>query len=92
MSLRRVEDIVQARSGTRVALTSGWTAQYSFAGYSWKELGDESAAPTEEDFMERLGDGSGQALLPESTLSEQAQQARREQVWAAFVANFSAQR
>jgi len=77
----------------RVALTPGWTAQYSFAGNSWKELGDmdkDSAAQRKEFILTQLCDGSGQPLVPESTLSQEAQQARLDQVWAGFVAHFAA--
>jgi hypothetical protein len=78
---------------TRVALTSGWTAQYSFSGYSWKELGDmaqEGKAQQKEALLVRLVDASGQPLMPESTLNEAAQQAARDKVWATFVAHFAA--
>jgi hypothetical protein len=77
----------------RVALTSGWTAQYSFSGYSWKELGGmghEDKAQLKEDLMERFGDARGQPLMPESTLNEAAQQAARDRVWETFVAHFTA--
>jgi hypothetical protein len=80
----------------RVALTSGWTAQYSFSGSSWKELGDEmgqeSEAQRKEFLMAQLGDASGQSIMPESTMNEAAQQAVRDQAWAAFVAHFTAKR
>ena len=78
---------------TRVALTSGWTAQYSFSGYSWKELGDMANAPDSErkgEIMTRMDDASGQSILPESTLNDQAQASQREIVWAAFVNHFTA--
>lgn len=76
----------------RVVLTSGWTGQYSFSGYSWKQLGDmrdESEAQQKEFLMAQVGDASGQPLMTESTLDEAKQQARGEQVWAAFVAHFA---
>jgi len=79
----------------RVALTSGWMAQYSFSGYSWKELGTMSGddkAQLKEDVMERLSDANGQPLMPESTLSDEARQALREQIWKRFVAHFTANR
>jgi hypothetical protein len=77
----------------RVALTSGWTAQYSFSGYGWKELGDmtqDGEAQRKEFIMAQLADAGGQPLMPESTLSEDVQQARRAQVWQTFVSNFAA--
>jgi hypothetical protein len=77
----------------RVALTSGWTAQYSFAGNSWKELGDmdrDNEVQRKDFLISEMCDGSGQPLVPESTLSQDAQQTRRDQVWAAFVAHFTA--
>jgi len=79
----------------RVALTPGWMAQYSFSGGSWKELGDmqrESDAQRKEALLERLDDAGGQPLLPESTLDEAAQQARRDKVWNDFAAHFTAKR
>jgi len=79
----------------RVALTSGWTAQYSFAGNSWKELGDmekESEAQRKKFLMAQLCDAGGLPLMPESNLNEAVQQTRRDQVWAAFVAHFTAPR
>jgi hypothetical protein len=77
----------------RVALTSGWMAQYSFSGYSWKELGDmqhESAARRKEFLMDQMGDAGGQPLMPESTLNEAMQKAIRDQVWETFTAHFAA--
>jgi hypothetical protein len=77
----------------RVALTSGWTVQYSFSGYSWKQLGDmrqEDKAQQKEALLDRLGDAGGQPLMPESTLNEAAQQATRDKVWNTFVAHFTA--
>jgi hypothetical protein len=79
----------------RVALTSGWTAQYSFSGYSWKELGDmqrEDEAQRKEFLLDQMGDAGGQSLIPESTSSEAARQAGRDQTWDAFVARFTAKR
>ena len=77
----------------RVALTSGWMAQYSFSGYSWKELGDmrhESGAQRKEFLMDQMGDAGGQPLMPESTLNEAMQKAMRDQVWETFEAHFAA--
>jgi len=79
----------------RVALTSGWTAQYSFSGGSWKELGDmrdQDKVQRKEFLLDQMGNASGQPLMPESTLNEAAQQAGRDKVWAAFVAHFTAKR
>jgi hypothetical protein len=77
----------------RVALTSGWTAQYSFSGYSWKELGDlgpESEAQRKEFLMTQMCDASGQSLLPDSTLNDEARNALRKRVWQAFLNHFIA--
>jgi hypothetical protein len=77
----------------RVALTSGWKAQYTFSGYSWKQLGDmghDDDAQLKEFLMTQMCDASGQPIMPESTLNEDAQQAARDQVWETFVAHFSA--
>jgi hypothetical protein len=79
----------------RVVLTSGWTGQYSFSGYSWKQLGDmqdESEAHRKEFLMAQIGDASGQPLIAESNLDEAAQRARRDQAWQTFVANFAPKR
>jgi hypothetical protein len=79
----------------RVTLTSGWTAQYSFSGYSWKQLGDmqdEDDAQRKEFLMAQMGDARGQPLMPESTLNEDAQQATRNKIWDAFAAHFTANR
>jgi hypothetical protein len=76
----------------RVAITTGWTAQYSFSGYSWKELGDmDSATPDQrkERIMMRMDDALGQSILPESTLNDEAKEAQSEIIWAAFVARFT---
>jgi hypothetical protein len=81
-------------SFARIALTSGWTAQYSFSGESWKQLADldqETEEQRKEFLMAQMDDASGQSLMPESTLNEEAQQAKREQVWKAFVAHFTTQ-
>jgi hypothetical protein len=76
----------------RVALTSGWTGQYSFSGYSWKELGDmanQSEDQRKEDIMTRMDYANGQSILPESTMNQEAQQAQRDVIWGAFVAQFA---
>jgi len=76
---------------TRIALTSGWTAEYSFSGYSWKELGDmanASDAERKDDILTRMGDAAGSPLI-ESTLNEQTQASQRQIIWAAFVNKFA---
>jgi hypothetical protein len=76
----------------RVALTSGWTAQYSFAGSAWKQLGDmqqDSVDDRKARILEDGSDASGQPLLGESTLNEAAQEARRQEAWKSFVAKFT---
>jgi hypothetical protein len=76
----------------RVALTSRWTAQYSFAGSAWKQLGDmqqDSAEDRKDRILEDGSDASGQPLLGESTLNEAAQESRRQGAWTTFVANFT---
>jgi hypothetical protein len=80
---------------SRVALTSEWTAQYSFSGGSWKELGemrDEDKAELKGEVLSRLADAGGNPLMPESTLNEAAQQAARERVWDTFATRFTANR
>ena len=77
----------------RVALTSGWTAQYSFSGGSWKQVGDlgqEDEAQRKEFLLAQMDDASGEPVVPESTLNEAEKKARRDQAWAAFVAQFTA--
>jgi len=77
----------------RVALTSGWTAQYTFSGYNWMKLGDmtkESNAAREEFLLSQLSDARGDSLEQHSTLNAAAQEAARDQLWQSFVANFTA--
>jgi hypothetical protein len=78
----------------RVALTSGWTAQYSFSGYSWKELGQmtgqDDGDQRKEFIITQMNDAAGGSLLPSSTLSPESQESRRDTVWKTFVAHFSA--
>jgi hypothetical protein len=79
----------------RVVLTSGWTGQYSFSGYSWKQLGDmqdENEAQRKEFLMTQIGDAGGQPLIAESNLDEAAQRARRDEAWETFVAHFASKR
>jgi hypothetical protein len=78
---------------SRVALTAGWTAQYSFSGYGWKQLGDmenEDEAQRKEFLMDQMDDAGGQPLMPETTLNEQVRQSKRDQVWNDFVTYFTA--
>ena len=65
----------------RVAVTSGWTAQYSFSGGGWKQLGDmqhEDEAQRKEFLMVQLDDANGQSLP------------KRDEIWDAFTAHFAA--
>jgi hypothetical protein len=76
----------------RVALTSGWMAQYSFSGYNWNQLAGmakDSEDQRKEFLMDQMGDAGGQPLVPESTLNQAAQQASRDKVWNDFVAHFT---
>jgi hypothetical protein len=71
----------------RVALTSGWTAQYSFSGGGWKALGDmrqDSKAHRKEFLLAQMADADGQPV-PKST-------AERDKVWDVFAAHFIAKR
>jgi len=75
----------------RVAVTSGWTAQYSFSGYSWKEIGDmrnDSQEQRKDAILTRMAWANG-APLVEETVNPEGQQAEREKAWAAFVAKFT---
>jgi hypothetical protein len=75
----------------RVALTSGWTAQYSFPGSAWKSLGDMKGQSAEDIRTQILSNGSdagGRSLLGESTMNDDAQEAQRNQAWQQIVANF----
>ncbi len=79
----------------RIALTSGWTAQYSFSGGTWQQLGDlgqDDESQRKAFLMAQMADASGRPLTPESTLNEATQQARSDKVWADFVAHFTAKR
>ena len=76
----------------RVAITSGWTAQYSFSAESWKQVADldqDPAAERKNTLLRLMDDANGQPMVEQSTLSEEAQQARRDAAWNKFVANFS---
>jgi hypothetical protein len=77
----------------RVALTSRWTAEYSFSGYSWKQLGDmqQDDATARRDFiLAQVSDAGGDPLLPPSSMNEAAQEERRDKVWKDFVDHFVA--
>jgi hypothetical protein len=77
----------------RVALTSGWTAQYSFSGYSWKQfagMGGESEAARKEFLLDQLATPGGEPLVARTVISEDAQAARREKIWQQFVDTFAA--
>jgi hypothetical protein len=76
----------------RVALTSGWMPQYSFAGSAWKNLGemqDDSVEDRKDRILSDAVDAAAQPLLQTSFLSEEAQQAKHEQAWKDFVAKFT---
>jgi hypothetical protein len=76
----------------RVALTSGWTAQYSFSGADWKQLGTMAQAGDDAQqgfLMSQMDNASGQVLLPESTLNPALQAAKRDEVWSNFLAHFA---
>jgi hypothetical protein len=78
----------------RVALTSGWTAQFTIAGNRWKELGDmaqEDDTQRKDFIMSQMADAGGQPLI-QPTLNEAAKDAISDQVWAAFAAPFTAKR
>jgi len=76
----------------RIALTSGWTSQYSFSGLAWMSLGEMKAAQAEDIRTRILSTGCdaiGQPLLGPSTLNETAKEAAREKAWKQLVANFT---
>jgi hypothetical protein len=75
----------------RIAITSGWTAQYSFAGSAWKSLGDmkgQSAEDIRTQILSSGSDGGGNDLMPPTTMNETAQEERRQSEWKQIVANF----
>ena len=76
----------------RVALTSGWTGTYTITGYAWKELGDmgkDDESQRKEFLLDSLANAAGEPLMPsDSSLNDQTLQARRDQVWKEFVAQF----
>ena len=76
----------------RIAITSGWTAQYSFAGSAWKSLGEMKGQSAEDIRTQILSSGSdagGNDLMPPTTMNEAAQEEHREAEWKQFVANFA---
>jgi hypothetical protein len=76
----------------RVAITPGWTAKYSFAGSAWKTLGDmkgDSVDDIRTQILSNAYDAGGQRVLGETTMNEEAQEARREAAWKEFVASFA---
>jgi hypothetical protein len=86
-------DPLSGETFDRVAITSGWTAQYSFSGSSWKalaQLDQESPAQRKEVLLAQMDDASGQPILAASTLDEAALQVKREAIWKTFVSHFAA--
>jgi len=76
----------------RIAITSGWTAQYSFSGSAWKSLGEmkgQSAEDIRTAILSSGSDAGGNDLMPPTTMNEAAQEQRREAEWKQFVANFA---
>ncbi len=77
----------------RVALTSGWTGQYSFSGYAWKQLGgmaQDDESQRKEFILEQMVNASGEPLISgNANLSDDARQAERENVWKRFVSQFA---
>ena len=77
----------------RVALTSGWTAQYSFSGSDWKQLGrmeQKGRGQRKEFLLATMDDASGHSLMPEPSLNEDARQVKIDRVWDDFVSKFAA--
>jgi hypothetical protein len=75
----------------RIAITSGWTAQYSFSGLDWKALGEmkgQSAEDIREKILQSGSDAGGNELMPATTMNETAQEERRQSEWKQIVANF----
>ena len=79
---------------SRVALTPGWTAQYSFPGVGWRELGKTSNEDKDQlkvDIMAQLCDASGEPIMkPNPSLDAAALQAQYDKVWQDFVNSFTA--
>jgi hypothetical protein len=76
----------------RVALTSGWTAEYSFPGSAWKSLGDmkgQSLDDIRTQILSNGADAGGNELMPPSTMNDAAREAKRDATWKDFVANFT---
>jgi hypothetical protein len=77
----------------RVALTTGWTAKYTFSGFAWRQLGDmrhQSAAEQKEFILAQICDAGGEPLSPSPTLDEASREAQSEKIWDDFVAYFTA--
>ena len=76
----------------RIAITSGWTAQYSFPGSAWKSLGEMKGQSAEDIRTQILSSGSdagGNDLMPPTTMNDAAQEERRNGEWKQFVENFT---
>jgi len=77
----------------RVGLTSGWTSTYTLSGYAWKQLGEmgrDEEAQRKEFLLDQLGNAVGEPIMAgRSQSDEAAQQADRDKVWNAFVAQFT---
>jgi len=77
----------------RVAITSGWIGQYSFSGYSWKQLGDmtnEDEAQRRDFILNSVGDAAGNSSMTNAPgLDDAALQAERDKVWEKFAAQFT---
>lgn len=76
----------------RVVITPGYTGRYSFSGYAWKQLGDmtkEDDAQRKESLLADMGNASGEPVMSgNSNLSDEAQRAARDKLWADFAAQF----
>jgi hypothetical protein len=77
----------------RVALTSGWTANYTMTGYAWKQLGEmgkDEESQRKEFLLDQLGDAVGEpVIISRPNEDEAALQADREKAWSDFVAQFT---
>jgi hypothetical protein len=79
----------------RVALTTGWTGQYSFSGGDWQQLGEmehEDPAQQKEFVLDQIGNVSGDPLMAaDPTLDDAALAAKRDKVWSDLVSYFGEQ-
>jgi hypothetical protein len=76
----------------RVALTSGWTADYTMTGYAWKQLGEmgkDDEAQRKEFLLDQLTDAVGEPLISTANKDDATLQAEREKTWDAFAAQFA---